>query len=560
MAPSRSVLMPGASSSTSVASSLQAPVSGKVIASPILKRPDLSDGCKDTTDLGPQISYKNSHKSNVGKADGGSDNMSLASFAGLAPSKRAQKRESSPAASPTTGSVGVPASSSRQLATGVATPSVPMKEVAPSAHADMQQQAQDASQPIVVALDVDEVLVCYVDGFRKYLEQQRPEGPLDMDSVFHEAHSPHSRWRHQFALSGGLDHLEPVPGAFEAVCRLRAAGIRLEAVTSRPPIMRQSTEALLMKLFPKGSFSAAHFTGPGEKGIACNLINAKALVDDQLPNCVDAANVGVTCILFDYLGGYRWSKTPQDLPPCVHRIDTWEEACDFLLKRLVGGSSYGVSSESPPASDPHVRSMDVAEKLSTADSLAHLSAPVPPTHGMSGTTQRDEHPALPRPALSAVAPLQPRKPMEPWSNMQDRLIPHVAEQAKAKPEDEVSRPRRSPNSNAIGLNRETEAVAKFGTTRTDAGVNDDRLSGIPRVVQPPVRSISGSENMAPVRRAHMPPARAHTPPASRQFARSDDVMARKDESWREQVPGAVRRAEELSTGSAATSASQCIVT
>lgn len=182
-----------------------------------------------------------------------------------------------------------------------------------------------------IALDVDEVLVQYVGGFRKYMQQERPNGPLDTDSIFHEAHNPNSPWRLQFALSGGLDNLEAVPGAAVALRRFRSAGIRLEAVTSRPPIMRQSTEALLAKLFPPDTFAAYHFVGPGEKGRTCVSIGARALVDDQFPNCVDACGCGVTCILFDYCGSYPWSQNLPEMPPNCKRCETWAETCTFLL-------------------------------------------------------------------------------------------------------------------------------------------------------------------------------------------------------------------------------------
>lgn len=193
--------------------------------------------------------------------------------------------------------------------------------------------AQEHGQ-LVVALDVDEVLVQYVDGFRKFMQRERPNGPLDSDSIFHEAHNPSSPWRLQFALTGGIDNLEAVPGAAAALRRLRRAGVRLEAVTSRPPIMRESTEALLNKIFPPDTFADAHFVGPGEKGHTCNAIGARALVDDQMPNCVDACACGVICVLFDFCGSYPWSAGITDLPVRCKRIETWAETCNFLLLAL----------------------------------------------------------------------------------------------------------------------------------------------------------------------------------------------------------------------------------
>jgi hypothetical protein len=210
-------------------------------------------------------------------------------------------------------------------------------------------EAQGARSPdsMIIALDVDEVLVQYVDGFRKYMQRERPNGPLDTDSIFHEAHNPTSPWRLQFALSGGLDNLDAVPGAAAALQRFRSNGIRLEAVTSRPPIMRQSTEALLGKLFPPDTFAAYHFVGPGGKGSTCVAIGARALVDDQYPNCVDVCGCGVTSVLFDYCGSYPWSQNLPEMPANCKKCETWQETSTFLLG-LFGIRAGGHSMEAIP--------------------------------------------------------------------------------------------------------------------------------------------------------------------------------------------------------------------
>lgn len=234
-------------------------------------------------------------------------------------------------------------------------------------------------RPLVVALDVDEVLVQYVDGFRKFMQRERPHGPLDTDSVFHEAHDPSSPWRLQFAVSGGLDNLDAVPGAAAALRRLKRAGIRLEAVTSRPEIMRESTMTLLNQLFPPDTFSDAHFVGGGGKGHACLAIGACALVDDQLPNCIDCSQCGLITVLFDFCGSYPWSKGVTELPPGCKRIETWAETCNFLLlalgvdplqhstqpsEYLLGANSQG-QSQSENISDEYREILSEAEKQPT---------------------------------------------------------------------------------------------------------------------------------------------------------------------------------------------------
>lgn len=185
--------------------------------------------------------------------------------------------------------------------------------------------------PVVIALDVDEVLCRYTDGFRRYLTKHRPDGPLDVHTVFQEAYDAQNQWRLAFAQSGGLDRLEAVPGALLALRMLLSAGVRLEVVTSRPPVMRASTQALLEGLYGADVFSAMHFIGPGEKGLTCRNIGAVALVDDQLHNVVDAHSHGVQCVLFDLRGGYPWGARPEDVPPGVQRMENWSSTCLFLL-------------------------------------------------------------------------------------------------------------------------------------------------------------------------------------------------------------------------------------
>lgn len=259
----------------------------------------------------------------------------------------------------------------RTLPGGALTPPAPQPRELVAPPRPLQPAA-----PQTIALDVDEVLVRYVDGFRKFLQRERPHGPLDTDSVFHEAHDPHSPWRLQFAMSGGLDNLEAVPGALAALRRLKAAGLRLEVVTSRPPIMRESTEALLGKLFPSDTFSAAHFVGPGEKGRTCNAIRALALVDDQIPNIVDANSCGVIAVLFNFSGSYPWAVcNPEDLPAGVMRLETWAATSEYLLSALRisgphtdGGDLCVVSQQHPqePRSPQTLQQQDTAAVAAAA--------------------------------------------------------------------------------------------------------------------------------------------------------------------------------------------------
>jgi len=223
----------------------------------------------------------------------------------------------------------------------------PLSSASASSAASGSAPQDSSSRPVVIALDVDEVLCCYYTCFWKYLEM-RGIGPLNDDYVFREAHDPYSPLRLEFAEEGGLENLEAVPGAAAALECLKAAGARLEVVTCRPSLMRESTEILLGRLYPPGIFADMHFVGAGEKGLKCQAIGASALVDDQIPNIVDATTAGVLGLLLDVDGLYPWSQCEEGyLPDGALRFTSWNAVCAALFASLplVLPTS---SSEGPP--------------------------------------------------------------------------------------------------------------------------------------------------------------------------------------------------------------------
>ncbi|CAK0843914.1 unnamed protein product, partial [Prorocentrum cordatum] len=71
------------------------------------------------------------------------------------------------------------------------------------------------------------------------------------------------------------------------------------------------------------------------QGLTCNAIRALALVDDQIPNALDACQCGVVSVLFDLDGSYPWSVCdPEELPREVRRLESWADTCEFLLAEL----------------------------------------------------------------------------------------------------------------------------------------------------------------------------------------------------------------------------------
>jgi len=196
-------------------------------------------------------------------------------------------------------------------------------------------QMGPGSPVALVAIDVDEVLCDYVGGFRKFLEAEYSNSSLTIEQVFQEGLDLHSERQLQFMRTGGLNELLPVVGALKGVQKLRSAGVRLAAVTSRPLFMKESTTSFLVRLFPPETFDEIHFVKPGEKGYVARLMGALVLVDDEISNARDAVDNGVVATLFDLNGGYPWAKGGRDgVPLGITVVDSWSAACDFLLVML----------------------------------------------------------------------------------------------------------------------------------------------------------------------------------------------------------------------------------
>mmetsp|Transcript_119181 Transcript_119181/g.309302 ORF Transcript_119181/g.309302 Transcript_119181/m.309302 type:complete len:176 (-) Transcript_119181:12-539(-) len=155
----------------------------------------------------------------------------------------------------------------------------------------------------VVAVDIDEVLCKYCEGFIKWYTG-RPVA-LDAGQCFRACYAPGV----ESARTAFLDtqafanELDPIPGALESLLKLRGAGFELHAVTARPEACRVATEQYLAKFFP-GLLSGLHFAQAPYKGRICRSICACALIDDQLANALDAGMHGVPAIVLDLDGTY----------------------------------------------------------------------------------------------------------------------------------------------------------------------------------------------------------------------------------------------------------------
>eukprot|EP00887_Chlorella_sp_A99_P002944 scaffold24.g2944.t1 len=195
-----------------------------------------------------------------------------------------------------------------------------------------------------VAVDVDEVLGRFVHSLNKFLEEayglQHEVGDYwvyefariwgcSADESNHRVHTFFQS--HHFA--GGI---EPIPGAYDSLSRLRDA-CELVVVTSRQHVIQAPTLEWLQSHFP-GVFSEVHFgnhfamSGASrKKSEICAAIGADVLIDDNPSYALECAQAGIRVLLYDWQHSYPWAKT-RDGPrhDLITRVRDWEEVEQVL--------------------------------------------------------------------------------------------------------------------------------------------------------------------------------------------------------------------------------------
>lgn len=117
-------------------------------------------------------------------------------------------------------------------------------------------------------------------------------------------------------------------------------GYELVVVTSRNNVLIELTAKWLERYF-KGVFSEVHHAGMWDnyrsgskhmtKTALCKAIGANYLIDDQLKHCIDAAEAGISSLLF---GEYAWNQS-SELPLGVTRVRDWD-AVQVYFQNLQG--------------------------------------------------------------------------------------------------------------------------------------------------------------------------------------------------------------------------------
>ena len=140
-----------------------------------------------------------------------------------------------------------------------------------------------------------------------------------------------------FQADGGL---KPVPGARDALLRLRDAGCELHVVTSRQKAIRDTTLEWL-SLHYKDIFTSVqfgnHFVAGSPaipKSALCKQVGATLLVDDNNDYAMECAAADISVLHFNLEGKYAWGQGVASSPNIIP-VTNWSAVEEQLTKRLI---------------------------------------------------------------------------------------------------------------------------------------------------------------------------------------------------------------------------------
>ena len=219
----------------------------------------------------------------------------------------------------------------------------------------------------VVAIDVDEVLACFLLGFCAFVNETRAAAAASSSSSSSSSSSgaaasaaaapltPAHFASYHFSPALGMSDAEasqlvqaffasrhfrelaPLAGARDVLLK-HARSFRFVVVTSRSLDVADATRAWLDEHFAgvfalPPLFGCAYGSGPKRpKSELCREVGAVLLVDDQVAYCREAAENGVARVAL--FGRYAWNALSDDdeaaLPPTCLRFSTWPEIDELL--------------------------------------------------------------------------------------------------------------------------------------------------------------------------------------------------------------------------------------
>eukprot|EP01025_Chloroclados_australasicus_P024860 TRINITY_DN2491_c0_g1_i2.p2 TRINITY_DN2491_c0_g1~~TRINITY_DN2491_c0_g1_i2.p2 ORF type:complete len:360 (-),score=35.82 TRINITY_DN2491_c0_g1_i2:367-1299(-) len=222
------------------------------------------------------------------------------------------------------------------------------------------QILQPVQRKLTVAVDVDEVLARFLHSLNQYcLEVHHMRYMVEDYDLYEFA----KVWGCSTAASNDIVHqffesyhfrqgIEPIPGAFESLLRLRTLhACNLEIVTSRQNVIQASTLEWIDTYFPGVFGDRIHFCNhyslegkQRKKSEVCKAIGADVLIDDNPKYAVECAELGIPVLLFNWKCGYPWAMLPEEQTenPFIIQVSNWKEAESYLIQMLNGNNRVNI--------------------------------------------------------------------------------------------------------------------------------------------------------------------------------------------------------------------------
>lgn len=147
---------------------------------------------------------------------------------------------------------------------------------------------------------------------------------------------------HEFFRTDYFKNMPVVPGAQQAVAKLREMGFDLVVVTSRQLVIEKDTREWLARNFPASAFRdiafGNHWGLEGRKirkVDLCRELGAVMLIDDSLAYAEEIASAGMQALLFDLNGEYPWNSVKGELPSGITRVTSWSGVLEYVKNMSV---------------------------------------------------------------------------------------------------------------------------------------------------------------------------------------------------------------------------------
>ncbi len=197
------------------------------------------------------------------------------------------------------------------------------------------------SKPVIV-VDIDDVLAAGAQAFIDYsnqkygthltIEDYQDSWDKTWGVNLEETHRRAIEY-HQLKIHA---QYPAISGALEVLKQLKKH-FTLKLLTTRRDSINQLTRDWINQYYPN-IFSEIVFTKffvdtklerkdiDRTKGELARELGASYLIDDQLKNCLSAADNGIEALLF---GDYPWNRSDK-LPAKVTRVSNWAEVSDYF--------------------------------------------------------------------------------------------------------------------------------------------------------------------------------------------------------------------------------------